>query len=431
MTGPLSSGTWRQRIPVGTVLVLLAALPILLLFSHRNTVTALALISLATLVYPGALSTLRSLLSLQALLRPSPASVLLWLLILCAYMGLSIFWSSLPERAEWAPRMAAFILSISALVWLATRMTVTSVRRAVWIFIIITILTALFLGFEGLSGGLLRDLLPKDGIKGKDLIASARGTGLALYLAPVCILALATLPLVRNKTGQAGHLFFMALIIIGLAIASLLLGGVSANLLALAGGLTVAFSGYFLSRTALSLAHFVSVGLFLFWALVALLLPAQDTLVSADMIPTSWQMRLIAWQYSFDLLTSDLWTFLFGGGIGFSRFIYETGPTVQLAVAPSTFNVMPTHPHNLFIQIWLEFGLVGVVLLVAAITQLFRHLASVAFTRMETAALCALIAVSIVFASVETSLWTVWRFSTLGFAIFGLLLIRRLARLES
>ena len=431
MTGPLSSGTWRQRIPVGTVLVLLAALPLLLLFSHRNTVTALALIGLATLAYPGALSALRRIFRLDALLKPSPASVLLWLLILCAYMGLSVLWSPMPERAEWAPRLAAFILSISALVWLAIRMTAASARRAVWIFVIITLLTALFLGFEGLTGGLLRDLLPKDGIKGKDLIASARGTGLALYLAPVCILALATRPLVRNKIRWAGRHFLIALIIIGLAIASLLLGGVSANLLALAGGLTAALGGYFLSRVALSIAHFVSIGLFLFWALVALLLPAQATLVSADMIPTSWQMRLIAWEYSFALLTSDFLTFLFGGGIGFSRFLYETGPTVQLAVAPYTFHVMPTHPHNLFIQIWLEFGLTGVVLVVAAITRLFRYLAGLAFNRMETASLCALIAVSIVYASVETNLWTVWRFSTLGFAIFGLLLIRRLARLES
>ncbi|WP_306252604.1 O-antigen ligase family protein [Parvularcula sp. IMCC14364] len=429
MAGALFSGNWRQRLPVGIALALIAALPVLLLFSHRNTVTALALIGLATAFYPGAVSALRRIWQPRVILRPGPASVLVWLLFLCGFMGLSALWSPQPDRIDWAPRMAALILSIAGLIWLALNMA--SSRLALWILVTVTVVTALFLGLEGLTGGLLRDLLPKDGIKGKDIIASARGAGLALYLAVPALLALGSLAFIREKLGTMPARALQLIIVAGIALAALLLGGISANLLALAGGLAAAVLGFMFSRYAISALQVCAIGLFLFWAAVALLLPAQEALVAAEFIPTSWQMRLIAWRYSFDLLTADLWTFLFGGGIGFSRYLYEAGPTVELAVAPYTFHVMPTHPHNLFIHLWLEFGLVGILMVLAALSQAFQYLSRLTLTKAETGAVCALGIIFLTFASFETSLWTVWRFSTFGFALFGLVLIGRALRLES
>lgn len=74
-----------------------------------------------------------------------------------------------------------------------------------------------------------------------------------------------------------------------------------------------------------------------------------------DRLPLSWQWRLEIWTYASDLIQQK---FLIGHGLDASRAINDT-----MRLGEHDIDLLPLHPHNAALQIWLETGLVGVVLL--------------------------------------------------------------------
>ena len=84
----------------------------------------------------------------------------------------------------------------------------------------------------------------------------------------------------------------------------------------------------------------------------------------------SWNIkhRLIIWQFALERFHEHP---LLGWGLDSSRFLPGGNITIP-GVEGAEF--MPLHPHNGFLQIWIEMGVPGVLLLTACLVSHFRRL---------------------------------------------------------
>ncbi len=92
---------------------------------------------------------------------------------------------------------------------------------------------------------------------------------------------------------------------------------------------------------------------------------------------------------------------------------------IDIPGAPAQLSLMPTHPHNVFLQIWLELGLPGVVAV-----GFFIYCGMKALRKAEppiaiVAALMGSAAAILVSFLIEGSLWQVWRLASVALAGMG------------
>jgi len=125
-------------------------------------------------------------------------------------------------------------------------------------------------------------------------------------------------------------------------------------------------------------------------------------------IPDSWLHRLMVWRSAAEYALA---CFPFGCGADYARAIHAAGEKIVLPGSRVPLSVIPTHPHNLFLQIWLEMGLPGAVLFGAAILNGMRAIILARLSDIEKALIAGTAAVIFVSALVEISLWQVWRVS--------------------
>ena len=81
-------------------------------------------------------------------------------------------------------------------------------------------------------------------------------------------------------------------------------------------------------------------------------------------IPLSWEHRVRMWSYSWELIQQAPWI-----GHGFDSARVFDGLTFQ-APDGRDITVMSMHPHNIGLQIWLETGLIGIILAVSFLLTL-------------------------------------------------------------
>jgi O-antigen ligase len=86
------------------------------------------------------------------------------------------------------------------------------------------------------------------------------------------------------------------------------------------------------------------------------------------------------------------------------------------------------HPHNLFLQVWLELGLPGVITFGAFIYCAAAILARAHFSRGVAAAIGGAVVVFFGTFMVGGSLWEVWRFASIALAAMGAALAHALER---
>jgi O-antigen ligase len=119
----------------------------------------------------------------------------------------------------------------------------------------------------------------------------------------------------------------------------------------------VAFAAGFLAFAAPRITILAGGAFAALWALAA---PWVLRLVGVnDDLPYSWAARLHIWRFAIDRIADRP---VFGWGLDASRTFDET---VQLQ--GQTHPLMPLHPHNVFLQVWLEAGAIGAVLLAVTI----------------------------------------------------------------
>ena len=112
---------------------------------------------------------------------------------------------------------------------------------------------------------------------------------------------------------------------------------------------------------------------------------------SGQALPTSWQHRLEIWRFT---ATKAMERPLFGHGFDASREIGRAANTVQLwnpdgSGRNYTEKGLPLHPHNIALQIWLEIGLVGLVIVLGGVLltlNWIRHRTTESLSRAVAAA---------------------------------------------
>lgn len=386
---------------------LFALLPFTVVFGHRGLAPWLLLAS-----FPAFLRGDFWLLSFGAVFdRMDPKvpffAAFLSVLFFCFWIFISGFWSprNMPSLAFW---VLAPVMIGGCVVWFASNVNRVWAWRIAVAYAAAIVIGMGVLTFEGLSGGVLRAALPPEDTtpdRTRDIISLGRGvTALAPALFPAGIIAAA----VWNR--------YAALLVLMVGVAAAYSNDVSANAVALGAGFAAAVVAFKApKRTVQGLGLLAAAALIL--APVAAFIPVERVFALGDgLLPSSWLHRAAIWQASAAKIVEGL---PFGFGADFSRIWKETAPLVVVPGAAAQLSVIPNHPHNLFLQIWLELGLPGVLGFAG-----FLYWGSQSFARAELqkpVIAAAAGAFAAVFASmlVETSLWQVWRFAAMGLAAMG------------
>lgn len=128
--------------------------------------------------------------------------------------------------------------------------------------------------------------------------------------------------------------------------------------------------------------------------------------------------RFIIWQTAKDHILKNP---IIGAGLNSTRFLYTKEDRIYYLVEiPSTgrswgvfSEPIPLHPHNAILQVWMELGLLGAVLLAVFLVAILNQLRLLALPHWETAASFAFFACALTIESISYGAWQSWWLSGL------------------
>lgn len=416
---PLTLRQQRDRVSLYWLFFLLALLPLTAVFGHRGVAPWLLLASLPAFVRGDFWqSAFGQLFDTPDLRRPFFAG-LVSILIFCGWIFVSGFWSPKGE-----PSLMLYVLAPAlvggSLVWFAMNLKGVWAYRMSYAFVLAVAGGAGVLVIEGLTGGFLRALLPPDGAEPRgvrDAIALGRGV---TALAPALFSAAALAAMLKGK--RAG------LTVIALGFLAALTNDVTANVTALVVGGVMAGFALAAPKLALQICGWLLLVL-LFGAPLMAFLPVEAIFAQfGGIAPPSWLHRVAVWQSISAHIPEAM---PFGAGADYARVWKETAPMIDVPGAVTPLSLMPTHPHNVFLQIWLELGLVGVLSIAAFIFCGLRALTQVNPRNGVAVAVSGALGAIAVSMFVEGSLWQVWRLAAMALAAMGAALVYSLYRLRA
>lgn len=416
---PLSLRQQRDRFSLYWLFFLLALLPLTAVFGHRGVAPWLLLASLPAFVRGDFWQSAFGQLFDSPDLRQPFFAGLVSILIFCGWIFLSGFWSPKGE-----PSLMLYVLAPAlvggSVVWFAMNLKGVWAYRVSYAFVLAVAGGAGVLMIEGLTGGFLRGLLPSDelGPRGaRDAIALGRGV---TALAPALFSAAALAAMLKGK--RAG----LTVIVLGFLAA--LMNDITANVTALAVGGVMAVLALAMPRRALQFCGWLLL-LLLFGAPLMAFLPVEAIFAQfGGVAPPSWLHRVAVWQSVSANIPAAM---PFGAGADYARIWKETAPMIDVPGAAAPLSLMPTHPHNVFLQIWLELGLVGVLSMAAFIFCGLRALTQVNPRNGVAVAVSGALGAIAVSMFVEGSLWQVWRLAAMALAAMGAALVYSLYRLRA
>lgn len=369
---------------VTAILIGLAGLllPVGMVLSHRNVPVVLVLIALA------GLAALKDF-------RPRPWMTAVYALLVWAVM--TTLWSPYGDAASWT----AYLLLLG--LFGTAAMLAGGAREGRWMSISVLVCLAL-LFIESVSGGIIRDIVPPEGRPDKDDVATARGITVLLCLLPGFLLFFwKALPETAPLRGWAMPGF---LLLAGVCAASF---GIAANLMAFFAALGAAGVVWLLPKWGLRLVIAGAILPLLVMPLVAMALPPIEQLALMEEGPVSWRQRLIAWKAVWTGMTEGVPAFLFGHGVEGARIVGERLGQMPIPGAVGEHNAIPTHPHNVYLQVWIDLGFIGAGLAFVSMLMAARAFLGARLPRLVLMAVAALVAMVAVFALFDASLWTLWR----------------------
>ncbi|MEL6361910.1 MAG: O-antigen ligase family protein [Pseudomonadota bacterium] len=388
-------GRWRGGVfAVFFVLIALAAV-----FAHRAYAPFLLLLLIAV-DWPRTIGPNGGLRK-----RPSlPWALYIGSTVLfCIWAAVSVFWSPLPDRGDWVWRFGgSFVLAalaFNSVTYLTPAARIRAAKAVAWGVLAM----ALLLCFEALTGGLLRKLTPPDERIERDLISLGRGT---------LLLTLLVWPAKRIFTGDLGRPL-LGWALIAIAAIPALSFTIETNAAMLAAGALAVIAANAFERKVISALIFLIIAAIWLTPAFAYFLPLDSVAESADYLPDSWRQRL----YIYDRAGGEIATHLFGGGIEYARYLSR--PMVTVNINGVDLNTMPIHPHNLFLHIWMDLGIVGAISLTGVALAGLHAIRGLILTRTETAMIAGVLAALLVTATTEWSLWQVWRFAAVWIAMIA------------
>lgn len=399
-----------DRVIDATFFLTMPLLAWLAVFGHRGAVVVVGLSALAIALRP---QIWREGLPLLAPARiraaPLPRAAFAGLLFVL-WIAVTGLWSPTPGAPKIALGVAAFTIAGGALVYEAARARAARARRMAALFAGAVTAAAALLLFEGFSGGALRAAFPptdQSPLRWKDMTALARGV---TFVAPLVFPAAAIIfALTRSR--------LLALAPFALALVASAQFTVATNVVAMIAGLGAAAAALWRPRAVLLAIG----GLFLASLIAAPMfaLAPVDAVLGAEtpLLPPSWAQRVNLWKEAADRVLDGC--FLAGCGADYTRAWGAEGAMIDVPGSPIPLKEAPLHPHNLFLQIWLELGIFGVLTIGVALSFALQRLASVEPRRLACAAIAGAAAAAYISFMFEASLWQAWRIAVLSLAAFG------------
>ena len=162
-------------------------------------------------------------------------------------------------------------------------------------------------------------------------------------------------------------------------------------------------------RKGLFLAAALALGSIIFAPLIGLLASGIDPSIMRE-LPLSWEHRLRMWSYSWELIRQAP---LIGHGFDSSRVFDELS---FRAPDGRDIIVMSLHPHNIGLQIWLETGMIGVILFAGFFLALMKHVLRLALNSPQAFAVAGLIVATATNGAATIGVWQHWWWALIVFA---------------
>lgn len=395
-------------------LAFFALLPVAGLLMHR-AIAPMMFFGLAALPAFGVIARDARTIFAGGLMRSMPAAVLA-----LAAFAVWAMWRTLiadPIRIEpaWNFFLAQIVCAGSAYAVLVQ--PPSSAERVMRWAGVSALALAVLLAIEGWSGGIFRAHLSPQPNALFNRISAARG-GFILVL--IAFPAAVILWRARGVRWAAALLALTGVATVGLWVQS--------NIVAFAAGFAAFAAALKFPDTTLKAV----VWLLIFAIPASPFIAASISFIGLENfadLPPSWLQRLVAWRAAAQEIAAAP---LFGHGVDYARAMAAEGRCVFVSgveVAPElgarfaelcpqrpdglTMERMPLHPHNLFLQVWLELGMLGAGLMAATIFAFSRiapsRIAPRKMSPKAAAAWAGLLAAALVYAAFEWSIWQVWR----------------------
>lgn len=402
---------------------LFCLLPLTAVFGHRGLAPWILLASLPAFLRGDFWQSAFGKLFDHPSLRDPVFAGFLSLLALCGWILLSGFWSPRHHFNLFLYVLAPALVG-GSLVWFSLSLTRAWAWRLGGAFLLAIAGGMTVLAFEGVTDGLLRGLLPpQDGVNTgqRDVVALGRGvTALTPALFPAAAIA------VRRWSRLA------AVFVLALGFAAAVTNDVAANVVAISAGFAAAALALAVRRMAIRIAGWGAIALLLTIPLLSAALPVSAIFNSVSGLSPEVQSalssslhRLAVWKAA----SAEMWECLpFGCGADFARMWKETAPLIEVPGAAAPLSLMPTHPHNVFLQVWLELGLPGVFAVAGFLFFGMRMLMRARLSRAVTAASVGAFVAILVSVMTEGSLWQVWRLAAMALAASGVALAHSLEK---
>ena len=192
--------------------------------------------------------------------------------------------------------------------------------------------------------------------------------------------------------------------------------GLEVNTVAFIAASAAAALAYFWPRGALSAIFGGMAGAFV---VVPLTLPSVAAALPPAIrsrLPESWEIRLEIWRFTGERLSERPWT---GWGLDAGRVIdgeAEIRGTVQ--------QLLPLHPHNAPLQVWMETGAFGAILIALALVMMGGRIAGAPLlSRLQAAAIAWVASAYFCFILFSYGIWQEWHAAALAVAIGGTTLL--------
>ncbi|MEO5335295.1 MAG: hypothetical protein H7841_00165 [Magnetospirillum sp. WYHS-4] len=191
------------------------------------------------------------------------------------------------------------------------------------------------------------------------------------------------------------------------------------GLLALGAGGAAAVAAWVLGRRAGDVLGGLAAAAILAAPLLTATLLAPDRLQEREIVlPNSAYHRAIIWNFAVDRIAERPWL---GWGMAASPRIPGGNREIHMDVASTgarfDAQVMPLHPHNIPLQVWLELGAVGAFLLAALAFVILREALAWAPGRPAAAAIVGQYATALIFVAASFGAWQNWWHGALWIAV--------------
>lgn len=387
----------------------------------RNTYDAYTLYAIGFLFLPvAAIATLQTwvlavagtaiiviLRLLRGDMRPHAPGILIVVFgTFIAWAAVTSIWSLVPERAV-STAMRLLLVALCLLFLTASATQLTDTQRRVfgkWLVagtILGLVITAVLVAFSGVIAGWLDTAK----ITGHELDRLNRTAGvIAMLVWPVALI----IARLYGRYAAAAVISCSALALFALAPATPLLAFIIGI-----GAFAVTWVSQRWGKRLLLFGFALSVIVIPFLDILVPL--ANDTLIANMTWPNSEVHRFVIWEFASQRIFENP---LIGWGLEASRAM--PGGDAQLFLfnvndnTPLTGQALPLHPHSAVIQIWLELGLVGVMLLGALFAVIVLLVPESLRDRAGPATIAATIACAFTIAQLGFGIWQGWWMGTLG-----------------